>query len=124
MTTSAFDNDLGRQLKIPPITAQILRASLEACARPNKVPKIRTGATGFIGSATQVLGFTRSDMALVTTHASVKSPRKHDPSYVSRLVDLGPMPCFKDMNSGIPGLGSHVLGDANMKIGVGLSPNE
>jgi hypothetical protein len=105
---------------------------LEACARPNKVPKIRTGATGFIGSAifkdlfaaTQVLGLTRSDMALVTTHASVKSPRKHDPSYVSRLVDLGPMPCFKDMNNGIPGLGSHVLGDANMKIGVGLSPNE
>jgi hypothetical protein len=92
---------------------------------------MRTGATGFIGSAifsdlvaaTHVLGLTRSDMALGTTRASVKSPREHDPSYVSRLVDLGPMPRFKDMNSGIPGLGSDVLGDGHMKIGVGLSPN-
>jgi hypothetical protein len=50
--------------------------------------------------------------------------RKHDPSDLSRLVDLGPMSSFKDMNRGIPGLGSHVLGDGDMKIGVGLSPNE
>ena len=50
--------------------------------------------------------------------------RKHDPSDVSRLVHLGPMSRFKDMKSGIPGLGSHVLGDGDMKIGVGLSPNE
>ena len=121
-------------MKIQSITAHILPVR-----DPNKVPKIRTGATGFIGSAifnylvaghagagphSFGYGLTRSDMALVTPPASVKSPRKHDPSYVSRLVDLGPMPCFKDMNSGIPGLGSDVLGDANMKIGVGLSPNE
>jgi hypothetical protein len=43
--------------------------------------------------------------------------RKHDPSDVSRLVDLRPMPRFKDMNRGIPGLGSYVLGDGDMKIG-------
>ena len=50
--------------------------------------------------------------------------RKHNPSDISGLVDLGPMPRFKDMNHSIPGLGSHVLGDGDMKIGVGLSPNE
>src|SRR6516162_10916459 len=50
--------------------------------------------------------------------------RKYNPSHISRLVDLGPMPRFKDMNRSIPGLGSHVLGDGDMKIGVGLSPNE
>jgi len=49
---------------------------------------------------------------------------KHDPSDVSRLVDLGPMSRFEDMNRGIPGLGSHLLGDGDMKIRVGLSPNE
>jgi hypothetical protein len=32
--------------------------------------------------------------------------RKHDPSDVGRLVGLGPMLRFKDMNRGIPGLGS------------------
>ena len=50
--------------------------------------------------------------------------RKHNPSDISRLVDLGPMPRFKDMKRSIPGLRSHVLGDGDMKIGVGLSPNE
>ena len=50
--------------------------------------------------------------------------REHDPSDVSRLVDLGPMPRFKDMNRANLGLGSHVLGDGDMKIGVGLPPNE
>jgi len=50
--------------------------------------------------------------------------RKHNPCDVSRLIDLGPMPRFKDMNHSIPGLGSHVLGDGDVKIGVGLSPNE
>ena len=50
--------------------------------------------------------------------------RKHDASDVSRLVDLGPMSGFKDMNRGIPGLGSQVLSDGDMKIGVRLSPNE
>jgi hypothetical protein len=34
------------------------------------------------------------------------------------------MPRIKDMNRSIPGLGSHVLGDGDMKIGVGLSPTE
>jgi hypothetical protein len=34
---------------------------------------------------------------------------------ISRLVDLGPMPRFKNMNRGIPGLRSHVLGDGDMK---------
>ena len=43
--------------------------------------------------------------------------RKHNPSDLSRLVDLGPMSRLKDMNRGIPGLGSHVLGDGDMKIG-------
>jgi hypothetical protein len=47
-----------------------------------------------------------------------------NPSDISRLVDLGPMPRFKDMKRSIPGLRSHVLGDGDMKIGVGLSPNE
>ena len=50
--------------------------------------------------------------------------RKHNPSDISRLIDLGPMPRFKDMKRSIPGLRSHVLGDGDMKIGVGLSPNE
>ena len=50
--------------------------------------------------------------------------RKHNPSDISRLVDLGPMPRFKDMKRSIPGLRSHVLGDGDMKIGVRLSPNE
>ena len=50
--------------------------------------------------------------------------RKYNPSDISGLVDLGPMPRFKDMNHSIPGLGSHVLGDGDVKIGVGLSPNE
>src|SRR6516162_1562794 len=49
---------------------------------------------------------------------------KHDSSDVNRLVDLGPMSRVKDVKSGIPGLGSHVLGDGDMKIGVKLSPNE
>src|SRR6516162_10825497 len=34
------------------------------------------------------------------------------------------MPRFKDMNRTILRLGSQVLGDGDMKIGVGLSPNE
>ena len=50
--------------------------------------------------------------------------RKYNPSDISGLVDLGPMPRFKNMNHSILGLGSHVLGDGDMKIGVGLSPNE
>ena len=32
--------------------------------------------------------------------------RKYNPSHISGLVDLGPMPGFKDMNHSIPGLGS------------------
>ena len=44
---------------------------------------------------------------------------KHNPSDTSRLVDLWPMPRFKDMNRSIPGLRSHVLSDGDMKIGVG-----
>jgi len=42
----------------------------------------------------------------------------HNPSDIGRLVDLWPMPRFKDMNRSIAGLRSHVLGDDDMKIGV------
>jgi hypothetical protein len=50
--------------------------------------------------------------------------RKHNPSDIGRLVDLGPMPRLKDMKRSIPGLRSHVLGDGDMKIAVRPSPNE
>jgi hypothetical protein len=40
--------------------------------------------------------------------------RKHDPSDVGRLVDLGPMLRFKDMNRDIPGLGSRYSAQRHM----------
>jgi hypothetical protein len=56
--------------------------------------------------------------------SSLSLVSKHNPSDIGGLVDLGPMSRFKHMNRSIPCLGSHVLGDSDMKIGVGLSPNE
>jgi hypothetical protein len=50
--------------------------------------------------------------------------RKHDASGVGGLVDLRSVPSFKRMNGGVLSLGFEVLGDADMKIGVGLSPDE
>ncbi|MEI9987908.1 MAG: hypothetical protein WDN69_35280 [Aliidongia sp.] len=50
--------------------------------------------------------------------------RKQDASDVGGRVDLRPMTGLKDVKGGTPGLGSHVFGDANVQIGVGLAPNE
>ena len=49
---------------------------------------------------------------------------KHYSSDVSSGVDLWPMPCFKGMKRRTPGLRSHVFGDGEMKIRIGLPPDE
>src|ERR1700757_1586924 len=50
--------------------------------------------------------------------------RKHDASDVGGLVNLRPVPGFKRMKGGVLSQGFEVLGDADMKIGVGLPPDE
>ena len=34
------------------------------------------------------------------------------------------MPCFKGIKRGMPGLGAQVFGYAEMKIGIGLPPDQ
>ena len=43
---------------------------------------------------------------------------------VGSLIDLRPVPRLKHMNGGVLGLRFQVLGDADMKIGVGFPPDE
>ena len=50
--------------------------------------------------------------------------RKRDASDLGRLDDLRAVPRVKRVNGGVPGLGFEVLGDADMKIGVGVPPDE
>ena len=50
--------------------------------------------------------------------------RKHYASDLGRLVDLRPVPRVKRVNGGVPGLRFEVLGYADMKIRVCLSPDE
>jgi hypothetical protein len=39
-------------------------------------------------------------------------------------VDLRPVPCVKNMKGSVPDLGPHVVGDGDMKVRVGLPPDE
>ena len=50
--------------------------------------------------------------------------RKHDASDLGGCVDLRPVPCIKNMKGSVPGLGPHVVGDGDMKVRVGLPPDE
>jgi hypothetical protein len=61
---------------------------------------------------------------IVTAQPSRPLVREHDVSDLGRLVDLRPVPRVKRVKGGVPGLGFEVLGDADMKIGVGVPPDE
>jgi hypothetical protein len=61
---------------------------------------------------------------IMTAQPSRPLVREHDASDLGRLVDLRPVPRVKRVKGGVPGLGFEVLGDADMKIGVGVPPDE